>query len=323
MSLAATAVRPPGADPTQTLTTRLQRQFASPAYRPPVLPGVALEIVDLSQRPNVSFEQVVALLERDPLLAARVLSVAGSALYGGMANVVSLKQAAVRLGLKTLRDLVLEAALNMRVFRAPGYEEPMERMRRHASVTAQLARVVCRHGGVDGEYAFVGGLLHDVGMAAALIALVDDQRNGLAPFEELAPALDGVHENASALVTKLWKLPESIQAVVGAHHHLDPRGGSHPLVPVIVVAEQLAYELGCGMTPPAWPAGASQDAPPSAPKGALDAHAPDVVAAACRLLKLDDDRLDTLRAEAAEIFMKMPESAAAAPRAKAAAGSRR
>lgn len=311
------AAKPPS-HLTHALTERLKKLFASPGYRPPVLPGVALEIVELSQRPNVGFQEVVALLERDPLLAARVLSVAGSALYAPMGNVVSLKQAAVRLGLKTLRDLVLEAALNMRVFRAPGYEAPMERLRRHASVTAQLARVVCRHGNVEGDYAFVGGLLHDVGMAAAMIALVDEARGSASPvaFAELAPALHAVHAETSALVARLWKLPASIQEVVGAHHRLDAGGGAQPLVPVLVVAEQLAYELDCGMTPAEWPEGASQDAAPVAPAGALDANPPEVLSRARALLSLDDARMDTLRAEAVEVFMKLPESASV-PKARA------
>jgi HD-like signal output (HDOD) protein len=308
-----------GAD---SLTGRLQTLFASPQYRPPVLPGVALQIVELSQRPNVGFDEVVGVLEKDPLLAGRVLSVSSSALHAGMAKVVSLKQAAVRLGLTMLRDLVLEAAMNLRVFRVPGYEAPMERLRRHSSVVAQLARVVCKRTVIDAEHAFLCGLLHDVGFAAGVLALVEDRRGGPSiAFEELAPAVITVHEEAAAQVTKLWKLPEEIQWVVGAHHQVGPR--SHPLVPVLVVAEQLAYELDAGLTPVEWPEGASEDAPPVPPRGALDANPPEVLEAALRTLRLDAAGLDTLRAEALEVFLKMTEGAAAKPAATPAARVRR
>jgi HD-like signal output (HDOD) protein len=294
------------------LTDQLQTMFASPGYRPPVLPGVALQIVELSQKPNVGFEEVVAVLEKDPLLAARVLSVSSSALFAGRSQIVSLKQAAVRLGLKTLRDLVLEAAMNLRVFRVPGYEAPMERLRRHSAVVANVARVVCRRTAVEAEHAFVCGLLHDVGFAAGLIALVES-RKGEKPlaFEVMAPAVAAVHEEAASLVTRVWKLPEQIQGVVGTHHRVSPR--ADPLVPVLVVAEQLAYELDAGISPVEWPEGASQDEPPVPPRGSLDANPPDVLAAAREALKLDDLALDSLRGEALEVFMKMDEGAGAKP----------
>jgi putative nucleotidyltransferase with HDIG domain len=300
----------------ESLTERLQALFLSPGYRPPVLPGVALQIVELAQRPNVGFGEVVAVLETDPLLAGRVLSVAQSALYAGMSQVVSLKQATVRLGLKTLRDLVLEAAMNLRVFRVPGYEGPMERLRRHSSVVAQLARVVCKRTVVDAEHAFVCGLLHDVGFAAGVLALVEDRRSGAPgaplPFDALAPAVMSVHEEAAALVARLWKLPDEIQWVVGAHHRLGPR--SHPLVPVLIVAEQLAYELDAGLTPVAWPEDAGDELP-APPPGALDANGPEVVREALRVLRVEAAALESLRAEALETFLKMPEGAGAKPSA--------
>jgi len=296
-------------DVQDTLTERLQGLFASPQYRPPVLPTVAIQIMELAQRPSVTFEEVVGVLEKDPLLAARVLSVSSSALYAGMTQVVSLKQAAVRLGLKTLRDLVLEAAMNLRVFRVPGYEEPMERLRRHSAVTAQLARVVCKRTAVDGEHAFLCGLLHDVGFAAGMLALVENQKPGdRLAYEDMAPAVAAYHEEATGLVGKLWKLHAPILDVVSSHHHLSPR--SPPLVPVLILAEQLAFELDAGIAPVAWPEGASQDTPPVPPRNALDVNAPELVAKARETLKVDESGMDVLRAEALEVFLKLPDAKA-------------
>jgi hypothetical protein len=184
-------------------------------------------------------------------------------------------------------------------------------------VVAQLARLVCRRTVVDAEHAFVCGLLHDVGFAAGVLALVEDRRAGQPlPFDALAPAVMSIHEEAAALVTKLWKLPDEIQWVVGAHHQLGPR--SHPLVPVLVVAEQLAYELDAGLTPVEWPEGAAGDEPPTPPRSALDANPPEVLATALQLLRLEPAGLESLRAEALETFLKMSEGAAAAKAARPA-----
>jgi HD-like signal output (HDOD) protein len=66
---------------TAEVHVRLLRLFASPSYRPPLLPAVALEIMQLSRRPSATFEEVVAILEHDPILAAKVLSIAQSVFY--------------------------------------------------------------------------------------------------------------------------------------------------------------------------------------------------------------------------------------------------
>lgn len=305
MSFASTVVIE-DADVADTLTERLQGLFASSKYRPPVLPTVAIQIMELARRPGVGFEEVVGVLEKDPLLAARVLSVSSSALYSGMRQVISLKQAAVRLGLKSLRDLVLEAAMNLRVFRVPGYEAPMERLRRHSAVTAQIARVVCKRTAVDAEHAFICGLLHDVGFAASILALVEDKKPGdRLAYEEMAPAVSAYHEEATGTVAKLWKLPAPILDVVSNHHRLSPR--SPPLVPVLMVAEQLAYELDAGLAPVAWPEGASHDSPPSPPKDSVDANSEEIVAKSRELLKIDEAAMEVLRAEVLELFLKMEE----------------
>jgi HD-like signal output (HDOD) protein len=285
---------------------RLLRQLlSSPGYRPPVLPQVAVELVQLSQRPSVQFEEVVKLLAQDPVLAARTLSIAQSAAYAARSPILSLHQATVRLGLKGMRDLVLEAALHLKVFRAPGYEQAMERLARHSAATAHVVRAVCRRTRVDAEYAFLCGLLHDVGFAVGLLALAAEGRWRGAGFEALAPVLDEVHEEAAGIVTRLWKLPEAIQGVVARHHQVVVDGRAQPVHAALVVAEQLCWEAGCGMLPP------PEDADPMAmtmaepPLEGLDANWTGLVEEARKALGLDELALCAARAEAFELLAKV------------------
>src|ERR1035437_7713405 len=61
----------------------LRGVFGSPGYKPPMLPSVALEIHDLSCRPDIDTEKLVVVLEHDPMLAAHVLRVANSPMFRG------------------------------------------------------------------------------------------------------------------------------------------------------------------------------------------------------------------------------------------------
>jgi len=155
------------------LAAALQEALASPGYRPPVLPSVALEVMGLSHQTDVDLGEVVRLLERDAVLAARVLALAQSARYASRSPVVTLRQAAVRLGLETLTHLVLQAALALRVFRAPGFDAFAKRVNLHAAAAAHVTREVCRRAKLPAENAFVAGLLHDIGISSCLLMVTE------------------------------------------------------------------------------------------------------------------------------------------------------
>ena len=89
---------------------------------------------------DVEVQQVVQVLERESLLAGRVLKLANSPRFGGVAQIQTLRGAIRRLGLREFRDLVVEAAMNSRIFRAPGYSDALDKLRVHSAATAHADR---------------------------------------------------------------------------------------------------------------------------------------------------------------------------------------
>jgi len=293
----ASTTAPADLDPI-ALTSALQSAFASPSYRPPTLPGVAMEVMDLASRPNVQFPELVNVLQRDPVLAARVLSIAQSAAYASRSPTLSLHQAAVRLGLKAMRDLVLEASLHLKVFRVPGYDDAMAMLYRHSTAVAHVARAICRRTLISAEYAFLCGLLHDVGFAAALLTVVEYPQWRKQPFQVLAPVLDAVHVDASGILARLWNLPRPIQDLVAHHHDVQVDGKPSPANAMLVIAEQLCWEAGAGMLPPPEDADPMSVSTPDPPLEGVDVNWSGTFEEARRILKMDDLILGALRAEA-------------------------
>ncbi len=234
----------------EEMTARLMERFNSPNYEPPKLPGVATELMALAQNPDVTIADIVSLLEKDTMLTGQIMKLVQSAIYSGQTEITSLNQALIRIGLNSLRDVVFQASMNMRVFRADAYADTMNRLRRHSAFTGYVARAICKYTKIEGEYAFLCGLMHDIGIAAILIALSDTGPKKKAPdLVAIWPAIDRVHAQAGQLIAGLWELPETISVVLGAHHQVMIEGTANPLAATVCLAESIAHERGFGLVP--------------------------------------------------------------------------
>jgi putative nucleotidyltransferase with HDIG domain len=228
---------------------RLESVFESPSYRPPRLPDAALKLLALSKKSNVDLRQIQRVLEEDQLLAAEVLRVAQSSAYAGTARnpVRTLEEALLRLGLSRVTDLFLHASLNLRVFRVKAYQKHMDTLRQHSLLVAHVARQLSRRTALYDEHSFLCGLLHDVGIAAALIAIAENAGRGAPPaFELIWPAVREVHARAGATLARIWQLPPEVGLVIRHHHEFEIQGYAHPTATVVALADLVATELGVG-----------------------------------------------------------------------------
>jgi HD-like signal output (HDOD) protein len=233
----------------QTLIDKLLETFASPSYQPPLLPSAALELMTLARDPNVSFGKIVALLESEPLIAARVLRIAQSPLYSGGARVQTIDDAALRLGIKTIALVFTEAATNAQVFSSEVFRAPMQALRRHSTVTAHIARKLAERIGQPGDRIYVCGLLHDIGIAACLLVapnLRGADGRGFT-FDQLRAPMYAVHESAAYALSGIWSLPEGLRWVISHHHSFGTGERISPMAALVGLASWIATEVGAGM----------------------------------------------------------------------------
>ncbi|MEM9694327.1 MAG: HDOD domain-containing protein, partial [Myxococcota bacterium] len=186
-----------------------------------------------------------ALLETDPVLAGRTLTVARSPVYNPRgSDVRSLKEAVMRLGTRALGNLVMEVAMGMRVFRASSYVETTEALRRHSLFVAHLSRTIAGRVGVAPETAFLTGLMHELGTACCLLVAGDAfPRHREPPLEEVLPAILRVRAEVGEVVARAWNLPEEVTACVSARQ-LPARAEWAPLGACVSYANGIAIESG-------------------------------------------------------------------------------
>jgi putative nucleotidyltransferase with HDIG domain len=233
----------------QSLIDELNRTFASPKYQPPLLPAAALELLTLARDPNVSFGKIVALLESEPLIAARVLRIAQSPFYSGGARVQTIDDAVLRLGIKTIALVFTEAATNAQVFSSEVFRAPMQALRRHSTVTAHIARKLAERIGQSGDRIYVCGLLHDIGLAACLLvapSLRGADGRGFT-FDQLKLPMFAVHETAAATIAGMWSLPEGLRWVIAHHHSFHKNGHVSPMAALVCLASWIASEVDAGI----------------------------------------------------------------------------
>lgn len=233
----------------EQVVTRLEAIFDSPKYTPPRLPDAALKLLELSRKQSVDLREVQRVIEEDQMLAAEVLRLAQSTAYSGGAStpVRTLAEALFRLGVARVTELFLHASLNLRIFRVKAYQSHMDALRQHSLIVAHLARHLSRKTALYDEHSFLCGLLHDVGIAAGLIALAESAgRNQPPAFELIWPALKDAHAKAGASLSRIWQLPQEVGFVLKQHHNFEIQGHAHPTAAVVALADLIAAELGVG-----------------------------------------------------------------------------
>ncbi|WP_372594860.1 diguanylate cyclase [Actinotalea sp.] len=130
----------------------------------PTLAPVAVEMIRLADGDRASIEDIATVISRDPALAAQVLRVANSPVYGMGGSTTSLARAASVLGLRTLKLL----SLTFSVLTSPDASEPGAMLVwRHTLATSALAQVIssARDPRLVDE-CFIVGLLGNLGRLA-------------------------------------------------------------------------------------------------------------------------------------------------------------
>ena len=191
--------------------------------RLPTIPAVAVRIVDLVQRPDVSIDVLGETIAADPALAARVLRTANSGFYGRPRSVTRIRDAILVLGLRTVKTLALGFSLvgDLRGHAGKGVDHTW--LWQRSLLTATIGRTLSARSGkrIDDE-AFLGGLLHMLGVIALEQALGDEYDaigkkvgpdiTALSKAESKRFGID--HPRVGAALAERWNLPSELVAAI-------------------------------------------------------------------------------------------------------------
>jgi HD-like signal output (HDOD) protein len=199
-------------------------------------PTVALQVMWACDDARSSARSVGEATEADPVLTARLLRLANSAMYALRVPVTNGHRAVAVLGFSTVRALAAVVTGGEHLHRVP------DRFWEHSAAVAAAARTLAPRLGVPADDAFAVGLLHEMGVA--LLEGLDpggwDRVEAAGAGPEAERHVFGItHDEAVAQVFTAWRLPSSmVEAVSGHTHHAGPDAPA--LRRVLVTAEAVA-----------------------------------------------------------------------------------
>jgi len=222
----------------------------------PPFPVVATRLLHTLAQEDVEINDVGKMIAGDPVFATRLLQMANSPLFALQKSVKTIPHAIMVLGLERVRAVTLTRSLGD--FVAPVLKiQALRACWQHSLAGAILSELLAPACGVDPDYAYVAGLLRDIGRLALLVKYPGPYANLLAVSGENSYDLlaterelfDVDHCEAGAWLIRTMPFPQEICEVV-AHHHDVLTGGPFGMVHLVKIADLLADALGLSVLAP-------------------------------------------------------------------------
>jgi putative nucleotidyltransferase with HDIG domain len=223
----------------------------------PSIPLILIRIIQTLDADNRSAKHLEELILHDPALAARILKLANSAFYSFRARVKTISHAIALLG----TNLVTSLAIGINIFDtfvkgAKSEAEHINKLWTHSCGVAVLGKeIYTRRGGLaaDAEFAFLCGLLHDLGKVvlfktypghySSVFAMAKpESRADISSYEFENYGID--HANIGEKLARQWGFPSELVNVIKAHHN--PQATDIPMVRAVMFADLLAKDFKIG-----------------------------------------------------------------------------
>lgn len=235
-------------------------EFASRLDELPTLPAVATQINIETKDDALTAKGLSEIVSRDPALATKVLKLANSAYYGLLRQVTSIDRAITMLGFNTITNLALTLSVFKLFTNESNIQIDMEGLWHHSVGCASATKILVSQ--IDpshAEEAFLGGLLHDIGIIAMIkvfpdktaqtIQLINDE-NAIQSEAE-SRSFGFTHQEAGSFLAEQWNFPEKFTRSIRFHHDpfvksVDPNDPASLLIYAVYVGNQITKSLSLG-----------------------------------------------------------------------------
>jgi HD-like signal output (HDOD) protein len=222
----------------------------------PSCPAVLKPLLDLLHQPpdRIDLAKVEQLVSYEKTIAAQLLRIANSPLYGRARPAESIQAAIFTLGIQRVEDILLSNCFGKMVPADKWVVDPHVFWRHSfgcALVCREFANRIDYH---DPDKAYLAGLLHDLGIVVNSLAYTEEYRVAIAAAVQSGRPLDEqeqeslgfTHSQSGVLLAKAWQLPTSICEVIEWHHQIEGGPAGNPLLAIVHLADLLCRVRNLG-----------------------------------------------------------------------------
>ncbi len=220
----------------------------------PAMPVIAQKILALDLESEEGERAMLKLIEQDPQIAAKIIGLANTPLFGASKRVSSINDAAMLLGITRVKSVTMGIAVMSSLIKKNPGKLDVQGLWLHSLVVAlglrTIARAMPRNTRPLDDEIFLAGLLHNIGYM--VLNHLDQARSdelhtrfatekGRPTLEIEAELLEMNHCELGAELAHFWELPETIVAVLRYHHEPENELAAvgQPLVKMINLARKI------------------------------------------------------------------------------------
>jgi HD-like signal output (HDOD) protein len=225
----------------------------------PTLPSVVARLNALVDDPAVGTREIGMAVAEDAPIAAKVLKIANSSLYGMREEIVSTEHASAVLGMRMLRTIAMQASVIRQFEHLDGGPDfDLTGLWVHSILTGQMCAAVsvrCRSriGLAPDEFQVIG-LLHDMGKILMLEALGEEflaalreaRERGKPSFLHERQRIGFDHATVGGLIAAQWGLPVAVVEAIEFHHAGPQRLARNPVSLLVAKTNEMLNRLESG-----------------------------------------------------------------------------
>lgn len=253
-----------------TLSLELEHKLGIAIERMPAFPKSVQKILELTRNINCLPKELVAVIEKDPVMTVKILKIINSAFYSLPNKITSVGQSVVYLGINTIKNLSLSFAAVGILPRVNAAGFDIQRYLLHSLIVASIAKQLAMQsakGEADPADCYIAGLLHDFGKAVFVQFMADEFRAVLThvqekkiPLHEAEMQIIGTdHAFVGTMLAKRWQFAEELVQCIHDHHRPDAEPTA--MLDCLRTANQITRKLELGDSGHAWHAAEPAAAP--------------------------------------------------------------
>ena len=226
----------------------------------PTIPMIAQNVLILTDNDTTSLSGLVSVVEKDPAITLRIISVANSAFFGFGEPAKTLVEAISRIGFDHVRYLALGVSL-MTLFSDGKNNAALsyDKIFNHSIAVGLTTKFLLKrlrlkqedNKKIGSDVLFMNGLLHDIGYLALNRFFSEEFNQVITYVHEGSPFLsaeekvfDFNHCDIGSWLAEQWNLPEDVVLTTKHHHYPSLLQNSVSYAAIVHLADYLVDSCG-------------------------------------------------------------------------------